>query len=488
MVLWTLLAMLSWGNSGTRLCEEMSSFTCLSVRVDDGTGYVDPSKNWLQKAQDFYYSQSEKLREFFQQNLNDPKDSADYEFYVTHFDLQKDLPCYDRKDEKNKKACDQQMANILLQLVNPFTEESDKKALVFESSKRLKPEGKEELYQKLVAHSKTTILAEEVKKLLAEENRKNPALLQIKENTFPKMKELLITRVKQFNLPPYQEMILTKRIKSMNWGDSKCAKYNDFLRQNFASDIYWDEKANELQVCPGFVIGRTSQFAIGFAVAKEIAQTISPHQWAKRTDASLVKQNKIAQIESVYPLEDLPDCLRLNSSVAAKEATPMLVQDQLSVATSDWWAAEVIASYVDQLPEKDKQKIKFDLGYSNILRGQDCSQNKLFTESIPTDLRVNALLRVQPQIRQHLACQPIQRTEKQQYCPGIKSTLTTAEEATEINDRSPASAIDPQESPIFVSAPTMERAKVRWHGDDFSLEDTLEKNYPTRAERTFDDY
>jgi hypothetical protein len=436
----------------------MSSFTCLSVRVDDGTGYVDPSKNWLQKAQDFYYSQSEKVRDLFKLKLNDPNASADYEFFLEQLDLQKDLPCYDRSSEKNKKACDQQIANHLLQLVNPFTEDMDRRALVFEGSKRLKPAEKEARFQKLSAYPKTTALAEQVKQLLAEENRKNPVLSQIKQETFPKMKDLLIARIKQFNLTPYQEVILAKRIQSIRWGESKCSKYTDFLRQNFASDIYWDEKANELQVCPGFVIGRTSQFAIGFAVAKELAQTISPHQWAKRTDASMVKQNKIAQIESAYPLEDLPDCLRLNSSVAAKEATPMLAQDQLSSATSDWWAAEVIASYLDQLSDKEKQKIKFDLGYSNILRGQDCSQSKLFAESIPTDLRVNALLRVQPQIRKQLACQPIQRTEKQQYCEGIKSATTaeTDEDSHPAANRAPAN-MDPQDSPIFLSASNIER-------------------------------
>jgi hypothetical protein len=398
------------------LCEDIATFTCKSIKIDDGTGFVDPSKNIIQKAHDFYYGMTEQTKLLLSKEINSDENLEMRPQLIELLDLAQDLPCYKNKTLKDKQECDEKIIRRLVQFANPFIDDIEKISLMYQGSKKLDSENKTANFQVLAANPKLQKISEKVKNLLAEENRKSLVLANIRDSVFPKVKELLIERVKKIDLEAYEKTMMVKRLNNVKFGGFSCQKYNDFLQQNFVSDLYWDETSNELTVCPGFVNGRTSQFSIGFSVAREISKTISPHQWAKRTDASLVSENKISQIEQKYPVNELPMCLRLNSSVFARESIPYFGGDQLSEATSDWWAAEIIAKYVESLPRVANQKIFYDYGYSNILRGQDCRESKFYSPYPDVQVRTNALLRVQPKIRSHLKCAAIKPTEEYQYC------------------------------------------------------------------------
>lgn len=90
-----------------------------------------------------------------------------------------------------------------------------------------------------------------------------------------------------------------------------------------------------------------------------------------------------------------------------KEEIPFCGQDQIGEATADWYAFEVLPEFI-QKRHPNLTKEQYKIGYSNIFRSTDCSDDARedgnFAKHPITRDRIDKLLMAQPLVRKQIGC------------------------------------------------------------------------------------
>ena len=215
-------------------------------------------------------------------------------------------------------------------------------------------------------------------------------------------------------------------------------------RSNLESDMianaFYDPISNTVSYCTGLIILNQSEFGIAFVLAHELAHAIDPCNIAVGPgDRRFVYKNLMdpAAAQDEYPVPGLISCLRSAQSVAASRKNFKLpdavltggsegseedaqtpppssakysvfcskdgptASDQISEATADWYASEVLARYIDaHWPRLTRDQYIY--GYSNVFRGLYANTGDEI-HPLMND-RINRILLVQPQVRQDMEC------------------------------------------------------------------------------------
>jgi hypothetical protein len=195
-------------------------------------------------------------------------------------------------------------------------------------------------------------------------------------------------------------------------------------------------------MCRGYFNNSTSEFSLAHTIAHELAHSIDPCSLSLGQQDSRIHyplQATQGEVEKTYPLSGVLGCLRSGNSVRAQQKwanpgkhpeTPFVTNvmsfpfcnrsDQVTESVADWFAAEVLPTYISRhFPKLTPTQLQD--GYSNVWR-DDCSIPKGFPsyeylnppapssysdideEHPPLAVRVNRILLVNPEIRKQLGC------------------------------------------------------------------------------------
>ncbi len=299
--------------------------------------------------------------------------------------------------------------------------------------------------------------------IIKKEHHQEDLDTRVRDQIFPKIKELLIGRIG--NMPGDEEIKqnLINKVHAIKYSGSDCDHLGGIIETvnmdlALMPNAFYNTEANDFHFCTGLRIHNTSDFQLAFIIAHELSHSLDPCGASMGpSDYSIRYQHKPiqdqedeagqlsrAEAESQYIWPKLVSCLRSGSSVHAlvrtdtsssSKAVGSKVKttttkgpadfsekgfcsndDQIGESFADWMASEILPTYMDLTyadssdPAKHLTPEQFRVGYSNVWRGfcvnrlHDLFEQDEFDVHPSEEDRTNKIILMQPHIRTQMGC------------------------------------------------------------------------------------
>jgi hypothetical protein len=253
---------------------------------------------------------------------------------------------------------------------------------------------------------------------------------KIQVDIFPKVKAILIAKIKQDVGDEAVRIVLINEIDSLHWSEGSCTTPT-------ISDVLTPRAfiaKNGFQVCDGLLAAASSEFSLVQVVAHELAHQIDPCF----VGAIFIPPQPSSQkeVEEKFPFERLVGCLRGQKSTGATRFVefPKLrgdfcntednAHDQITEAFADWMASEITPVYMEKY-HSELTPEQFRKGYSNAFKIlcytpvqqamiDNLKKHGIFDQHPDVDKRINGTIMVQPQVRAQMGCK--EEPANYEYC------------------------------------------------------------------------
>jgi hypothetical protein len=283
---------------------------------------------------------------------------------------------------------------------------------------------------------------------------------KIKDNVFPKVKALLVSKVEAMISDPELRKNLVDKIRAIQFAGTTCSEGRageETIDGLLVPNANYSSVRNSFQFCAGYATVSQSEFQMARTIAHELSHSIDPCYIAVGPASYRFNYSSglsRSDAEREFPFKGVLSCLRSKESVSAEIGEPderrpmgMNMQDggisrprssntsnqpfksfcrqdvkgeQINESFADWLAGEVLPDYIEKFhPNLTRQQIR--IGYSNAFRGS-CSKpyaddDDDYKDPHPSDeKRINNILLVQPKIREQMGC-PSSLPVNRKYCP-----------------------------------------------------------------------
>lgn len=309
------------------LCSDLATFSCAPGHYKDGTGEVK-SESEVQKFISSYAEKSRtQLHDRFVHLLKDPANSYFKNVAMSAFGL-KNSPACTSKDPEEVTQCQENLIDGLTTLTQkqalgrllPRTgleRQGNMRDLAFVMANNT--------YKKLVDEFNDQVQAD----LSQPEMTKN-----IQQKIFPKVKDLLIARLKQMSIPDAQRDLMISKISGITFEGASCGNLNSENRGHGNDEVvssllvpnaFYDPGRNIFKFCAGYLLQANSEFIIVQTIAHELSHSIDPCCLAiGPVDLGFSYKNAgdLEKMQNEYPIKNVLQCLRDPRSVGAQHFAP----------------------------------------------------------------------------------------------------------------------------------------------------------------------
>lgn len=305
------------------LCDDLARFACAPGTFEDGTGQIK-SEEEVSAFMTGYAEKSRKnLNERFAKILDDPENEYFKDLAMAGLGL-KNAPQCTSSDPADQKGCRQN-------LITGLTTIAQKQALG-----RLMPRtlmertGNLEDMQYIINNNTYQKVIEDLNKQVSKDLATPELSQRIETNIFPKVKNLIIERLKKLDMPEDKRRLMINKVKSIGFEGTTCeelasnrgmANNNDLVSSLLVPNAFYDRGRNIFKHCSGFTLQSTSEFQIVHTIAHELGHAIDPCGVATGPADMGFKYSKPGNLESMeseYPVKNIISCLRGDKSVGAK--------------------------------------------------------------------------------------------------------------------------------------------------------------------------
>jgi hypothetical protein len=433
------------------LCNDLARFACAPGSYKDGTGEIK-SESEISRFMSSYAEKSRKaLHDRFQKLLSSPENSYFKDIATAGLGLKNSPQCSSTSAE-NVLACREN-------LIDGLTTIAQKQALGplmprtgLERQGNLKDLNyiiQNNSYQKVIQE-----LNDQVQKDLG-----NPEMTKkIQDKIFPKIKDLIVARLKQLSIPDEQRNLMINKLSSISFEGTTCQELGggrgrsngEVVSSLLVPNAFYDPQRNIFKLCSGYLLQSTSEFQIATTIAHELSHGIDPCNVAQGPADMGFKYSTdqdLKRMESEYPIKNVLQCLRDKRSIGARgsnstdddeairpepyggmSGNPMPIGmgsfnrnskavsgeprkasfcdgDQIGESFCDWMAAEVLPTYMEQNYKLTTEQYRN--GYANARR-LICSVQQegmeSFGEHPPMENRINKIILVNPKVRAQMGC------------------------------------------------------------------------------------
>lgn len=462
VLLW--LSHTAWSQTD-QVCKDLSRFACAPGTYDDGTGKATTPNYEDDSTKEIYEKTYKRSIERFKKALVEPDNSALRRGVLSASGLSMRKDCEDAENEPQGE-CLKLMSDFGAMQI--FAGDADYRPVAGQGVSGEPADIDERYYlNQLDAFQE---IREESKKELRSELKADELDERIRK-TVKTVKRLMIEKIKAKVQDPAMQKIMVNRIIDAKPGGSNCSDSDTHsVPEVLIPNMFYHTFGRRVKYCFGNLSRVNSDFNLAFFIAHELGHSIDPCgiQRGPKDFSMQYKSKSYLDAEREYPLGGLISCLRKDTSLRASRdfsldqaprnpyvgpapQTPQLKgdmppgllmpygggvessnakpvdpfksfcsKDQIGEGVSDWWAAEVLPDYLNEVhPNLTKDQIR--LGMANAIRPychEDEKKEAKVFRSHPTYLRRgNFLLLAQPDIRAKMGCPP-ELPEDREYCTG----------------------------------------------------------------------
>ena len=454
------------------LCNDLARFSCAPGSYKDGTGEIK-SESEISRFMSSYAEKSRAvLHDRFQKLLSSPDNTYFKDVAIAGLGLKNSPQCSSASAD-DISACREN-------LIDGLTTIAQKQALGplmprtgLERARNLKDLNyiiQNNSYQKVIQE-----LNDQVQKDLG-----NPEMTKkIQDKVFPKIKELIIARLKQLSIPDDQRNLMISKVSSISFEGTTCEELGgrggrgrsngEVVSSLLVPNAFYDPARNIFKLCSGYLLQSTSEFQIATTIAHELSHSIDPCNVAQGPADMGFKystQQDLKKMENEFPIKNVIQCLRDKRSIGARnfgsgndegdsnsggmmgmpysngnpvpngygmgsfngggkptsrepKKASFCDGDQIGESFSDWMAVEVLPTYMEQNHKLTTEQYRN--GYANARR-LICSVqpdgSESFGEHPPIENRINKIILVNPKVRAQMGC-PLKHPENV-YCDSEK--------------------------------------------------------------------
>jgi hypothetical protein len=464
------------------LCNDLARFACAPGSYKDGTGEIK-SESEISKFMSSYADKSRtSLHDQFQKLLNSPENSYFKDVAIAGLGLKNSPQCSSTSAD-DISACREN-------LIDGLTTIAQKQALGPLMPKTgLERAGNFKDWAYIIQNNSYQKVIKSLNDQVQKDLGNSEMTKKIKDKIFPKVKELIIARLKKLTIPDEQRNLMISKISSITFEGTSCEEIGGGRGQSngevvsslLVPNAFYDPSRNIFKLCSGYLLQSTSEFQVATTIAHELSHSIDPCIIAVGpVDLGFKYSNQdLKKMESEYPIKNIIQCLRDNRSIGARNfssESQAKVQDpsssypnqygqkiipngygigsqngggmpvgqpttkasfcdgdQIGESFSDWMAIEVLPIYIEQNYKLTTEQYRN--GYANARR-LICSVQTEEVESLNKDVhpavekRINKIILVNPKVRAQMGC-PTMHTENI-YCDSEKS-MDGANEPNEPN-------------------------------------------------------
>ncbi len=306
------------------LCNDLARFACAPGSYKDGTGEIK-SESEISRFMASYAEKSRAvLHDRFQKLLSSPDSSYFKDVAIAGLGLKNSPQCASSSAD-DISACREN-------LIDGLTTIAQKQALGplmprtgLERAGNLKDLNyiiQNNSYQKVIQE-----LNDQVQKDLG-----NPEMTKkIQDKVFPKVKELIIARLKQLSIPDEQRKLMINKVSSISFEGTTCEELGgrggrgrsngEVVSSLLVPNAFYDPQRNIFKLCSGYLLQSTSEFQIATTIAHELSHSIDPCNVAQGPADMGFKystQTDLKKMESEYPIKNVIQCLRDKRSIGAR--------------------------------------------------------------------------------------------------------------------------------------------------------------------------
>lgn len=304
------------------LCNDLARFACAPGSYKDGTGEIK-SESEISRFMSSYAEKSRTtLRSRFDKLFNDPVNSYFKDVAIAGLGLKNSPQCAS-SEPREISACRENLLDGLTtiaqkQALGPLMPRTG-----LERQGNLKDLNyiiKNNAYQKVIQE-----LNDQVQKDLGnpEMNRK------IQDKVFPKIKDLIIARLKRLSIPDEQRNLMISKVNSISFEGTSCEEVGggrwgrsngEVVSSLLVPNAFYDPQRNIFKLCSGYLLQSTSDFQIATTIAHELSHSIDPCNVARGpADMGFKYSNPqdLKKMEQEYPIKNVIQCLRDRRSIGA---------------------------------------------------------------------------------------------------------------------------------------------------------------------------
>lgn len=432
------------------LCNDLARFACAPGSYKDGTGEIK-SESEISRFMASYAEKSRAdLHDRFQKILSDPSNSYFKEVALASMGLKNSPQCNSTAPD-DVSACREN-------LIDGLTTIAQKQALgALMPRTGLERPGN---LRELNFITQNNVFQKVIQELngRAQKDLAKPELSKkIRDEIFPKIKELIVARLKDLSIPEDKKNFMIGKVNSIMFDGTTCEEMGggfggsnngEVVSALIVPNAFYDPMRNIFKLCSGFLLQSTSEFQIADTIAHELMHSIDPcfiGHGPSDLGFKYSNQTDLKKMEQEYPIKNVIQCLRDDRSVGARNFNseesqirslpppiPMpagpsggyggglgapptkeskkasfCLRDQIGESVADWMAAEVLPIYMEQNHKLTTEQYRN--GYANALRlicqiEQD--PNVSFTLDVhpAMEKRINKILLMNPKIRKQMGC------------------------------------------------------------------------------------
>jgi hypothetical protein len=214
---------------------------------------------------------------------------------------------------------------------------------------------------------------------------------------FDRLKMLAKERIDQLQMPDEIRRKILARIDKVGLHAGSCGLIRE--EQLYPETLSFSGLNDDIRICEAALVKVDSRIALASLILHELGHPFDPCHIADRKNGLMtyiLNRPRDAQ----YPLRDLVNCLRQPESGGAK-FNENCGKDQIGEAMSDWFRAEIlprlIAEDYKSMTLKDRRAAYLNAAW------RTCVTTRL-PEYPSGEIRINALLAVQPEVRDQIGC------------------------------------------------------------------------------------
>lgn len=445
------------------LCSDLARFACAPGSYKDGTGEIK-SESEISKFMSAYAEESRTiLRDRFQKILSGSENSYFKDVAIAGLGLKNSPRC--------TSTASDDVASCRETLIDGLTTIAQKQALgPLMPQTGLARAGNLRDLEYITQNSAYQKVIRELNNRVQKELGNPEMSKKIQDKVFPKIKELIVARLKQLSIPDVQRNLMISKLNSISFEGTSCEEFGgknsrsnaEVVSSLLVPNAFYDPSRNTFKLCSGYLLQSTSEFQIATTIAHELTHSIDPCYIARGPEDMGFKYSNsqdLKKMESEYPIKNIIQCLRDSRSVGAQSSglaspgvpvktgpygatidadgysaggsgmqnQPVVKKsfcegDQIGESVADWMAVEVLPKYIAENFKLTTEQYR--IGYANARRlicrlDREDTNHFGFDEHPTTENRINKIILVNPKVRAQMGCP--EKHPEFIYCDSEKS-------------------------------------------------------------------
>lgn len=407
------------------VCDSMTTLSCKPGTFDDGTGVALSDEDYEAKIQPL----KKKATTTYRKNILGMLENSDPAYELVRnlalkATLQKDTPECLSSEKSEKKKCYERVASLLTdKSVNQMFSIKPLREMGIASGEPIDRRMDFDAYSTLMDN---TLYKESLQKSYQktlEEVSDDRLSKKIETKIFPRVKELLIAKIKKSVSDLKTQESLINKIQNISYAGNDCSSLiggssdDGSVNGLMVENAYYSSKKQEFRFCNGYLLNNTSEFMIVKVIAHELSHSIDPGHVDQPKGVGFAYQqdetSKIEDLEKQFPFKDVVGCLRSKESIGARtintyrpqlKVNPFAKKDQIGESFSDWMAAELLPEYMGKYHPKLTQN-QLVTGYSNAFRTYCKTTRRESFDVHPNVMdRIDRLMMANTDIRKQVGC------------------------------------------------------------------------------------